>query len=286
MKVDHVLILAAGKGTRMGEIGKVLPKVIWPIFKKSILELEIDYAKVLAPTADVYINVYNYKNHIIDFCKEHSLNSKAEILEEQEVLDIGGAIHNLARKVAYKGNVLILNSDQFLFFAPEIFNQSLEKLKTLDSVLFTYEVNSNDGYNALEIRDELFQRVILNKELKSDTTIQTYTGMSLINLEKLTPVPGESRYFDSIANSAHNKVGTKLLPNIEYWDFGTLERYRSSIKNILNKGDSAFVKFLAAVNALDYKSLKSKFDQEVPLELGSLKMYSDRLEYQGIITYF
>ena len=45
MKVDNALILAAGKGTRMGNVGKILPKVIWPIFEKTILELEVAYAK-------------------------------------------------------------------------------------------------------------------------------------------------------------------------------------------------------------------------------------------------
>ena len=45
MQVDYVLVLAAGKGTRMGEIGKKIPKVIWPIFNKSILELEVLHAK-------------------------------------------------------------------------------------------------------------------------------------------------------------------------------------------------------------------------------------------------
>ena len=58
MKVDHVLILAAGKGTRMGKIGEIVPKVIWPVFNKSLLELQVAYARSLAPTAQIHINLY------------------------------------------------------------------------------------------------------------------------------------------------------------------------------------------------------------------------------------
>ena len=53
----RALILAAGKGTRMGEIGKVLPKVLWPIYERSLLELQVQYAKSLG-IKDIYI-----KNH-------------------------------------------------------------------------------------------------------------------------------------------------------------------------------------------------------------------------------
>ena len=58
MKVDHVLILAAGKGTRMGKIGKVLPKVLWPIFAKNLIELQVSFAKKLAPNSNIYANVF------------------------------------------------------------------------------------------------------------------------------------------------------------------------------------------------------------------------------------
>jgi len=42
MQIDYCLILAAGFGTRMGKIGKKLPKVHGPDFEKSLLELQVD----------------------------------------------------------------------------------------------------------------------------------------------------------------------------------------------------------------------------------------------------
>lgn len=118
MKVDNVLILAAGKGTRMGQIGKIIPKVIWPIFNKSILELEVHYAKKFNPKK-IFINLYNSKDTVLNFTKGKAIFDEVEFIVEKETLDIGGAIHNLATKLDYQGNLLILNSDQFILLSED-----------------------------------------------------------------------------------------------------------------------------------------------------------------------
>ncbi len=69
MQVKNALILAAGKGTRMGEIGKRLPKVLWPIFEKSALELEVAYAKELG-AENIYINSHHYTDELLSFVEK------------------------------------------------------------------------------------------------------------------------------------------------------------------------------------------------------------------------
>lgn len=245
MKVNHVLILAAGKGTRMGEIGKTLPKVIWPVFGKSLLELEVEYAKKLAPGAKVYINLYNYKDEILSFVKANPTSFfGVEFIEEEAILDIGGAVHNLSSRLKYKGNLLILNSDQFLFCNESVIKSGLEKLERLDSLLYTYTVNSKDGYNAINIQDEMFTGVIMNREFSAPTEIETYTGMSLIKLDGLKPLSGESKFFESVANCDESKVGISKVKEFEYWDFGTTNRYHESIFKLIQSKKSSFYKFL------------------------------------------
>ena len=70
MKVDKALILSAGFGTRMGEIGKTLPKILWPIFDKSLLELQALYLKEMG-VKDIFINLFHQKDKIIDYCKKN-----------------------------------------------------------------------------------------------------------------------------------------------------------------------------------------------------------------------
>ena len=56
MKIDYALLLAAGYGTRMGIIGKELPKVLWPVYEKTLLELQVDYLKELG-VKNIFLNI-------------------------------------------------------------------------------------------------------------------------------------------------------------------------------------------------------------------------------------
>ena len=278
MKVDHVLILAAGKGTRMGEIGKKLPKVIWPIFEKSILELEVLMAKELAPSANIYINLFNYKEIIRNFIQDHStISSNATIIEEDRVLDIGGAIHNLALKLNYQGNLLILNSDQFLLSPKDFVKEGLKKLAYHDAVLFSYEVNSSDGYNALALEGTKLKGITLNKDLCFNTKIKTYTGMSLIKLEALDKVTGESAFFESVANPEKKSIETFEIKEFEYWDFGTTKRYHDSIFLLVKQQGALFYKFLAKNKALDLKKITAS-----QIVCDELIVTEDSISYKGI----
>lgn len=259
MKVDHVLILAAGKGTRMGKIGKQLPKVLWPVFEKKLIELQVEYAKHLAPRAEIYANVY-YNKEVVSRAMK-SLDCK--IVSEEEVLDIGGGIHNLASRLNYSGNLLILNGDQFLCFDHTYFAKGLKLLENYDSVLYSYKVNSNSLYNSLDTTEITFKGVIPNKELPRSFDHQTYTGMSLIKLDKLDRRAGTSKFFESVANPNMNKVGVLPVNEVEYWDFGTLDRYCESISKLCDQADSLFRDFLITTNAINLdKVSKSNYNSK------------------------
>lgn len=254
MIVENALILAAGAGTRMGEIGKVLPKVLWPVFECSLLELEVLYAQSLG-VKNIFINSHYYTKEILEHVKENPTFKNVTILLEKEPIDIGGAVHNLARKLNYSGELLILNSDQFIFINEKIWNEALNQFRSNDCLLFSYEVNSDELYNALDVGDGLLKGVIKNSNIERNKTIKTYTGMSLIRLESLSPSIGKSSFFESVANFTNKKVGVIGIKDSEYWDFGTLDRYWKSCFSILErialKKHDRFIDFLLRENALD-----------------------------------
>lgn len=257
MQIDHCLILAAGFGTRMGQIGQKLPKVLWPVFEKTLLELQVAYARSLG-AKKIYINLHYMGEEIENFCKTKSAFEDVVFLwEKPEILDIGGAVHNLAAlpDVKYRGKLLILNADQFFYIRKEEMEKFLKPYLKSPGVLFSYWVDSTLGYNALEINEAReVKSIIKNKDLKPGSRVETYTGISYIDLAQLKPVKGVSSFFDSVCPFKEVTVPAILLEKIDYWDFGTLKRYWETCFRILetysSNSNHPFLRFLVTEKAM------------------------------------
>lgn len=254
------LVLAAGFGTRMGPIGKRLPKVIWPVFEMSLLELQVRFARTLG-CDEIYVNLHHQAEDILAHAKSRKTFSDVHwLVEKPEILDIGGGIHNLAAQphINYQGELLILNSDQFLWFT----SQEIETWKTAagdwDALLFTLRVNSSQGYNQLNLADRRFTGVVPNTQLPRDVEIETYSGNALLRLDRLDRSTGPSAFFSSVA-PATKTVMTAPLRKGRYWDFGTAARYFASMQGIiaavaLGQPDE-FVSFLISEGGFDGSKL-------------------------------
>lgn len=257
MQIDHCLILAAGFGTRMGSIGKKLPKVLWPVFEKSLLELQVAYARSIG-IGNIYINLHYMGEEIEKCCKAKSAFEGVTFLwEKPEILDIGGAVHNLASlpEVKYKGKLLVLNADQFFYLKKDDLFRILTPYEKSPAVLFSYWVNSSLGYNALEIdSNRIVKGITKNKDLQPNTAVETYTGISLIDLAQLDKAPGVSKFFDSVCPYEKKNIPAILLENIDYWDFGTVKRFWETSFQILQtyrmNSNHPFLRFLVQEKAL------------------------------------
>lgn len=252
MKVDYALILSAGVGSRMGVIGKELPKPLWPVFDKCLLDLQIAYLKQYG-VSNIYINVYHQAHQIIEYL--NAKHSDVKILIEEELLGIGGAIHNLSRQkeVNYSGNLFVINSDQFLMIPTEKIEQDIKKLNEAPVLLYAIEVENNDLYGSIQVdANHKLIKLIPNSELPRNQRSITYTGNSLVNLSKLTPCEGVSHFFDTIAEYKNKTIHADIIKNQEYWDFGTIKRYCDSLYKVLTlSSQNDFKKFLTTSGALN-----------------------------------
>jgi mannose-1-phosphate guanylyltransferase len=257
MQIDHCLILAAGFGTRMGKIGEKLPKVLWPVFEKSLLELQVAYARSLG-AQKIYINLHFMGEEIEQFCKTKSIfEDVVFIWEKPEILDIGGAVHHLATRpeVKYRGKLLVLNADQFFYLKKEELEIILKPYSKSASVIFSYFVNSSSGYNALEMSaSREVKSIIKNKDIAPNSKIETYTGISYVDLAQLNPVKGASSFFESVCPFKVKPIPAILLNNVDYWDFGTLSRYWETSFRILEtyavNSNHPFLRFLVTEKAM------------------------------------
>ncbi len=231
MLIKNVFILAAGLGTRMGKIGNDLPKPLWPVGNKTLLEWQIQFARDLG-AENIFINLF----HRADFIQKY-LGSPPNVnfLVEEEILGTGGAIHNLIKVFSNVSELLILNSDQFYFFDQLYFKKALDSLKIGPAGLFSLEVQQEQGYNRILEKENLLVGIEKNQDLQS---YLTYSGMGLIDCSQLSNNSGFSSFFDTVANYKKQKVTIIQPKNSDYFDFGTKERYCFQVKNIwdhLNK---------------------------------------------------
>jgi NDP-sugar pyrophosphorylase family protein len=260
MRIDYCLILSAGFGTRMRSIGTKLPKPIWPIFEKSILELQIDYARMLG-AKKVYVNLHFNHNQILNHFHDKEEYEDVHFLIEEEILDIGGGIHNLASQpeVNYKGRLMALNGDQFVFFDFKKLEQAQSLLNSNKVSLIGVNVNAKFGHSeTLLDKESRLTKIIPTAEVDKSRNINTYSGMCFVDLENLTPIEGNTSLWKSVADYKNEKVAMHVLNDYEYWDFGTIDRYWDSMFNVLKKKtqNNPFVNFLINSNGIDLIGLK------------------------------
>lgn len=250
MQIDYALILSAGLGTRMGEIGKLIPKVLWPVYFKTLLELQIRYCEELG-VKRIYINTHFLHDEIEKYLKYSGLNDKVTILHEDPLLDSGGAIHNLAARpeVSYKGNLLLVNGDQFLFFNKSNWEKALARVNNCRAVLFGIKVDKDAAYNETVLQND--RLVEIKKNTEKNREYVTYSGLGILNLNGLKPHPGISRFFESVANYKLEPVEFVTPSLFEYWDFGTAEIYAENIFKLKNEYErnSEMGKFLKKYHA-------------------------------------
>lgn len=253
MPIDYALILAAGLGTRMGPVGKVLPKALWPVFDRPLLELQVAFAKELG-ARKIFMNAHFLYSEIQTFLNQKPLD--LEVMYEPELLLSGGPIHALADRpeIKRKGTLLTLNSDQFYF----IQDQSPQDIKTKKAYLWGlkangqyHEVCSNEQGEVTEIKDG-----------PTSKPYWTYSGQGLFDLSELKNSQGPSSFFETVANYKERSIYLLRPKMSSYWDFGTARRYLDSHLKILdlirtNQTDP-IIDFLIRHKAIDLKKVNKR----------------------------
>jgi NDP-sugar pyrophosphorylase family protein len=111
MKIDSILILAAGKGTRLKPYTNNLPKSLLPLGKTNILRNLIEQSEKYLPGARIYINASYLAKKIINEVTNYPLGKRPFIIWEQDPLGPALTVTNHCNKT--HENVLVLHGDNF-----------------------------------------------------------------------------------------------------------------------------------------------------------------------------
>ena len=139
-----VLILAAGLGTRMGDLTKDLPKPLLPVKGKPLIDYAFNLIEPLQ-TKNIFVNTHYHA----DLIKSHISNNyeNIKISFEPEILGTGGGI-----KKIHQNDLLVLNTDNLwqAQFAQEIKSawDHFQNNLNIDNLLLT---RSKSDFHDLEI---------------------------------------------------------------------------------------------------------------------------------------
>ncbi|MDD0854789.1 NTP transferase domain-containing protein [Halobacteriovorax sp. GB3] len=251
MKVKSALILSAGFGTRMGKIGKSLPKPLWPFNGTTLLAEQIQFVRSLG-IEDIYVNVHHQAEDVISYVERFF--PSVHILHEKEILGSGGAIHNVAHKLSYCGSLLTINSDVLISMNHDEWKEFFLPLMGCSRLL------------ALPVKEIGYNEFILNKSLLSKIekstkeNYYTYAGVGIIDLEKIDETPGESSFFQTVADFKNKEVEVYRPKTLSYTDYGTLDLYLANIGKIKISSEIGFLKILKknGKTKLEYLNYGSK----------------------------
>jgi mannose-1-phosphate guanylyltransferase len=87
------MILAAGRGTRLGELGETVPKVLVDVGGEPLLARQIAYLKDNG-IQSIVINAHHLADQIQDFVAEHPHAIDITVVIESELLGTAGGVRN------------------------------------------------------------------------------------------------------------------------------------------------------------------------------------------------
>ncbi|MFW2331275.1 MAG: sugar phosphate nucleotidyltransferase [Nitrospinota bacterium] len=144
----NVMILAAGLATRLRPHSNYLPKPLFPIIDRTLIEYSIDLALMANPDV-IVINSHVLASQLIEFIKLKNYGVKIEVVVEPTILGTAGGVYN-AKEWLENDDFLIINSD--MLYQPDLesllnFHSQKRAITTLS--LLNYPANGD--YNPLYI---------------------------------------------------------------------------------------------------------------------------------------
>ena len=253
----QAFILSAGKGTRLLPYTKILPKPLFPILGKPIIEIILDQLKKLGITS-IGINVFHLKEKLLNFLKSYQKRNpqlEIQIFEEQELLGTGGAILNA--KNFFKERTLIINSDILINFDfKKLYFFSTYLSSPVIMVLYKGEKNN--------VCVDLDSNIILSFR-KYKKNLFTFAGIQIIDPYIIKYFPFKKDLIEIYQELIKRKfsISAYIENNSYFKDIGTIKNYLKAHEDILiNKVKIPEVPFYS--NSLVIKS--KNIDKNVVLK--------------------
>lgn len=185
------VIIAAGKGTRMGPLTENRPKTMLPIANKPLLEYIISELRIIG-IKDIYIVVGYHKEKIIDYFEDGSkFGVNIEYIEQKKQNGTASAVATTRNFIDER--FLVINGDTL------IDSKDIERFCDIrgNAILTAKKVVSLEEYGILHVKGEKVERIVEKSKESSSTSNLVNIGVYIFDLS----------IFDAIDNTGPSKRG-------------------------------------------------------------------------------
>lgn len=261
MRVENIVILVGGRGSRLGSLTLKTPKPLIKINRKPFLDHLI--CKLIKYNFKNIFLLCSYKKKIF-FDKYHNKyfhNSKIICIDEGKQKGTGGALYKLKNKI--KSHFILINGDTFF----DIDYNFLKKTNISKKNIFMCLTNIKKTHNNLLMNKLLLKKKEINISYKK--TNLANGGIYLINKRILNKTKNQFMSFenDILKNEIENRRVIGKYFNDFFIDIGSLRKLRDIKKNFKQIKNNCFF--------LDRDGVINK-------ENGYIKDYKDFIFLRGV----
>jgi len=232
----QAVIIAGGLGTRLRPLTFNRPKALVPLLNRAQILHILD--RLPRAVDEVFVAVNYMYDRVREFFQEADTGRSVHVIEEPTPLGTGGAVKNIAPRLA--GTIAVYNGDVIdsLDFSKFLaFHRKREALATIA----LYEVPDPSAFGVVAMDGSLVTRFVEKPAPGEAPSKLVNAGRYLFEPEVLDaiapdrPVSMETEVFPALAAK-----GLHGFPFDGYWsDAGTLEGYLASTRILLGNGGAA-----------------------------------------------
>jgi len=224
-----VVIMAGGKGTRLGLFTKILPKPLVPIHEKPIIEHIIE--RFTDVGVDQFILTINYKARIMKaYFEELNPNYSVDFVEEHKPLGTAGSLKFLENK--FDKPFMVTNCDIIIEIDYRDLYEFHQK-NNYDITLVASMKNYTIPYGTCELNGEGHLKQI-NEKPEYDFLVNT--GLYTINPDVLHLIPTDKLYHITHliedAQKSGKRVGVYPIDDEAWIDVGQWADYQKVVDRL------------------------------------------------------
>ncbi|HEY2537794.1 MAG TPA: NDP-sugar synthase [Solirubrobacteraceae bacterium] len=147
----NAMILAAGRGTRLGELGQTIPKALVDVGGQPLLARQISYLKD-GGIDRIVVNAHHLADQIERFVAEHPLADDIDVIFEPELLGTAGGVRNALSRLGEEP-FLVLYGD-VIVDEPVVEMSRTHRGAVASATITLYQTEEVEGKGTVELADD------------------------------------------------------------------------------------------------------------------------------------